>query len=46
MIDDGGITLDNSIYSQIASIASICDFTIFQNLDSNLNSVKSGSTST
>jgi hypothetical protein len=46
MIDDGGITLNNSIYGQIASIASICDFTIFQNLDSYLNSVKSGSTST
>jgi len=46
MIDNSGITLNDSIYSQVASIASIGDLTIFQNLDSDLDSVKSGSAST
>jgi hypothetical protein len=46
MIDNGSITLDNSIYCEIASIAGIGYLAIFQNLYSDLNGVKSSPTST
>lgn len=41
MIDDCGVTLNGAIHSQIAAESSICDFTIFHELDGHLNCIKS-----
>jgi hypothetical protein len=42
MINDGGITLNRAIYSQVAPISCVCDFVCFQSTDSHLDCVYSG----
>lgn len=41
MVNKSGIAFDSSIHSQIASKASICDFSVLQYLDRSLDPVDS-----
>ena len=46
MIDYEGITFDHSINRQVAAVACICDFAIFEKLDCHLDRVDSRASTT
>jgi len=39
MVNNGRIALDDSIHSQVASISSVCNFSVFQDFDRYLNGI-------